>query len=166
MSRDNIIFDLHYSFYLENMFSTLMGRVDKTLSLLLIVLGGITLITSINEFVFGISVAILSAAQLIFQPGKQGGIASAHAKKYLRLISASGRLDNKMLLKQFCELQTLDSRPWRVLKHAAQWRATIVLDFPNTLAELTWWECTWSWLAGDLPKKEEYASREHRGTNG
>jgi hypothetical protein len=39
MSRDNIIFDLHYSFYLENMFSTLMGRVDKTLSLLLIVLG-------------------------------------------------------------------------------------------------------------------------------
>lgn len=162
MSRDDVIFDLHYSYFLENMFSTLMGRMDKTMSLLLIVLGGTAFAPFSNAFFFGVSVATLSAAQFIFQPGKQEGIASEHAKKYLQLIGVSDSLDDETLLKRFCELQTLDSRPWGALKNAAQRRATIVLDLHDILPELTWWESAWSWLAGDLPRKEKYAHQNHQ----
>ncbi len=68
MCRDDVIFDLHYSYFLENMFSTLMGRMDKTMSLFLIVLGGTAFAPFSNAFIFGVSVATLSAAQFIFQP--------------------------------------------------------------------------------------------------
>lgn len=156
MSRNDVIFDLHYSYFLENMFCTLMGRMDKTMSLLLIVLGGTAFAPFIDKFYFGVFVATLSATQFIFQPGKQEGIASEHAKKYLQLIGLSGSLDDETLLKRFNELQSLDSRPWGALKNAAHRRATIVLDLHDTQPELTWWESLWSWIAGDLPKKEKY----------
>lgn len=156
MSRDDVIFDLHYSYFLENMFSTLMGRIDKTMSLLLIVLGGTAFAPFSNAFFFGVSVATLSATQFIFQPGKQEGVAAEHAKKYLQLIGISGTLDDETLLKRFNELQSLDSKPWGTLKNAAQRRATIVLDMHDIQPELTRWEKTWSWLAGDLPRKEKY----------
>ncbi|EKZ6149710.1 hypothetical protein EGH67_05915 [Klebsiella aerogenes] len=161
MCRDDVIFDLHYSYFLENMFSTLMGRMDKTMSLFLIVLGGTAFAPFSNAFVFGVSVATLSAAQFIFQPGKQEGISSEHAKKYLQLISISDSLDDEILLNRFNELQSLDSRPWGVLKNAAQRRATIALGLHDIQPELTRWESLWSWFAGDLPVKEQYEHQNH-----
>lgn len=153
MSRDDVIFDLHYSYYLENMFSTLMGRIDRLMSLLLIVLGGTALAPFSNELLFGISVAVLSAAQFIYQPGKQEGVASEHAKKYLQLISLQAELDDATLLKRFVELQSLDTKPWNALKNAAQRRATISLGLEDIQPDLSWWEKFWSWCSGDCPKK-------------
>ncbi len=154
MTRSDIIFDLHYSYFLENMFSTLMGRMDKTMSLLLIVLGGTAFAPFSNVFVFGVSVAALSAAQFIYQPGKQEGVASEHAKKYLQLITMSDDLDDGALLKRFNQLQSLDSKPWGALKNAAHRRATIALGLNDAEPELNRWESAWAWLAGDLPKKQ------------
>lgn len=153
MSRDDVIFDLNHSYYLENMYSTLMGRIDKTASLLLIVLGGTAFASFTNVFVYGISVAIISTAQFIFQPGKQEGMAGEHAKKYLQLITLSDTLDDALLLERFNELQSLDSKPWGSLRNAAQRRATITLGLSDSQPELSKWEAFWSWVAGDLPRK-------------
>jgi hypothetical protein len=143
------------------MFSTLMGRLDKTMSLLLIVLGGVAFAPFSNVFFFGVSVATLSAAQFVFQPGKQEGIAGEHAKKYLQLITMADTMDDAALLKRFNELQSLDSKPWGSLANAAQRRATISLGLNDTLPELNYWEAMMSWVAGDLPKKETDELREN-----
>ncbi|MHB9807018.1 hypothetical protein [Pantoea ananatis] len=160
MSRDDVIFDLHHSYYLENMFSTLMGRIDRLMSLLLIVLGGTALAPFSSELLFGISVAVLSAAQFIYQPGKQEGVASEHAKKYLQLISLKDGYDDETLLKRFVELQSIDTRLWNSLKNAAQRRATQTLGLEDTLPDLSRWEKFWSWCAGDCPKKINYEPKQ------
>ncbi len=131
------------------------------MSLLLIVLGGVAFAPFSNVFFFGVSVATLSAAQFIFQPGKQEGIAGEHAKKYLQLITMADTLDDAALLKRFNELQSLDSKPWGALANAAQRRATIVLGLNDTRPELNYWEAMMSWVAGDLPKKETDELREN-----
>lgn len=160
MSRDDVIFDLHHSYYLENMFSTLMGRIDRLMSLLLIVLGGTALAPFSSKLLFGISVAVLSAAQFIYQPGKQEGIASEHAKKYLQLISLEAGLDDETLLKRFIELQSLDNKVWSCLKNAAQRRATMFLGLEDVQPDLSRWEKFWSWCAGDCPKKINYEPKQ------
>ncbi|MGK3451447.1 hypothetical protein ACSLNK_28775, partial [Escherichia coli] len=39
MTRDDLAFDIHYSFFLEKMNYTLLNRIDKSITLVLIVLG-------------------------------------------------------------------------------------------------------------------------------
>ncbi|WP_289992081.1 hypothetical protein [Photorhabdus laumondii] len=154
MSRDDIIFDINYSFFLESMFGTLMGRIDKFISLVLIVLGGSVFSPFGNLFIFGASVATISAAQFIYQPGRSAGISDEQAKKYLQLITIEPTLTDDELQKRFCELQSLDSKPWGVLKNPAYKMACIKLGLADQTAILTKPESLWSWIAGDLPPKK------------
>lgn len=39
MNRDDIIFDIHYSHYLEKMFATLTGRIDRIITFIIILSG-------------------------------------------------------------------------------------------------------------------------------
>lgn len=39
MTRDDMIFDVNYSFHLEKMYFTVLTRIDKAITMLLIVLG-------------------------------------------------------------------------------------------------------------------------------
>ncbi|MBD2816878.1 hypothetical protein ID850_19635 [Xenorhabdus sp. Flor] len=153
MNRNDIIFDINYSYYLENLFGTLMGRIDKLISITLIVLGGSVFSPFGNLFIFGVFVAIISAAQFIYQPGRSSGISYEQAKKYRQLITLEPMLTNEELHNRFNEIQSLDSNPWAVLRSAAYKRASIKLGLVDNTAPLTKIESIWSWIAGDLPPK-------------
>ncbi|WP_446469252.1 hypothetical protein [Xenorhabdus stockiae] len=153
MSRSDIIFDINYSFYLENLYGTLMGRIDKLISIVLIVLGGSAFSPFGNLFVFGALVAVISSAQFIYQPGRSAGISDEQAKKYRQLITFEPTLTDEELAQRFSEVQSLDSKPWGVLQSAAYKRACIRLGLVDETAALTKLESIWSWIAGDLPPK-------------
>ncbi|MCP9270511.1 hypothetical protein M5U04_21180 [Xenorhabdus sp. XENO-1] len=153
MSRNDIIFDTHYSHYLESLFGTLMGRIDKFISITLIVLGGAVFSPLGNLFVFGAFVAVISAAQFIYQPGRSSGISDEQAKKYLQLMTLEPTLSDEELARRFYELQSVDNKPWTVLKSPAYKRACIKLGMADETAALTKYESIWAWIAGDLPPK-------------
>ncbi|MDE9537256.1 hypothetical protein [Xenorhabdus bovienii] len=154
MSRNDIIFDINYSFYLENLFGTLMGRIDKFISITLIVLGGSVFSPFGNLFIFGALVAVISAAQFIYQPGRGAGISDEQAKKYRQLITLEPTLTDEELTRRFYEVQSLDSKPWGVLRSPAYKRASIRLELVDNTAALTKLESIWAWIAGDLPPKD------------
>ncbi|WP_416778172.1 hypothetical protein ACNFJN_08260 [Xenorhabdus budapestensis] len=160
MSRNDIIFDINYSFYLENLFGTLMGRIDKFISITLIVLGGSVFSHFGNVFIFGFLVAVISAAQFIYQPGRASGISDEQAKKYRQLITIEPTLADEELTRRFSEIQSLDSKPWSVLQSAAYKRASIKLGLEDKTAALTRPESIWAWIAGDLPPKGESSPKD------
>ncbi|UMB78877.1 hypothetical protein FXN80_10940 [Dickeya fangzhongdai] len=156
MSRDDIIFDMHYSYHLELMNGTLMGRMDKLISLVLMVLGGAAFASFANSLFFGASVATVSAIQFVFQPGNKSGLSLEHAKKYLQLISLEQTIESDAeLLKRFIELQSLDNLPLGMLKNAAYKRTAIKLNLQDETEPLTFMERIFAWLSGDLPEIKE-----------
>ncbi|WP_426723581.1 hypothetical protein [Enterobacter cloacae complex sp. 279F5] len=62
MNRDDLEFDIHYSFFIEKMNYTLLNRIDKGITLVLIVLGFSVFAPYNNMFLFGVAVAILSVS--------------------------------------------------------------------------------------------------------
>ena len=60
MTRDDYKFYIHYSYVLEKMNYTLLTRIDKLITLMLIVLGFSVFAPYSNLFIFGLFVAVLS----------------------------------------------------------------------------------------------------------
>ncbi|EPQ0974071.1 hypothetical protein ACX3OY_17235 [Citrobacter farmeri] len=153
MSRYNLVFDIHYSYYLEKMFATLTGRIDRLMTFL-IILSGCSVFVSITGYIwFGAFIAALSVSQVVYQFSRSSGIATEQARLYLDLISDENSLTDEELLLRFKQLQNADSKPWGCLELSAQKRATIVLELTDKTRELTKFEAIMAWLAGDLPTK-------------
>lgn len=67
--RDKILNRIVYSHYLEKIYSTALGRIDKLISVLLLIFGSAIVING-NPVLFGILVAVLAAIQSTYQFGK------------------------------------------------------------------------------------------------
>jgi len=151
MNRDDIIFDIHYSHYLEKMFATLTGRIDRIITFI-IILSGCGVFVSISGYmIFGAIISALSISQVVFQFSRASGVAAEHARKYLALITDEQELSDKELFSRFKLLQDSDSDPWGALKPAAHKRASIVLGRQDNSRALTRKEAFFAKLGGDLP---------------
>ncbi|MNB97648.1 hypothetical protein D3C75_448800 [compost metagenome] len=151
MNRDDLIFDIHYSHYLEKMFATLTGRIDRIITFI-IILSGCGVFVSVSGYVIvGALIAVLSVSQVVFQFSRASGIASEHARKYLSLITDEPELTDEELLSRFKLLQDSDSNPWGSLMAAAHKRACIALGRQVNSRELSRKEAFLARLGGDLP---------------
>ena len=128
MKREDIEFDMYYSYYLEMMFGTLMNRLEKTFSIALIAFGSSAFAQLGSFAIFGAAITIISTVQFVIQPGNQGGTSIEHSKKYIQLISKSSQLSDSELLDRFIDIQSVDSNPWSILKNAAFRNASIALN--------------------------------------
>lgn len=151
MNRDDIIFDIHYSHYLEKMFATFTGRIDRIITFIIILSGCGVFVSVTGYFIVGALIAALSICQVVFQFSRASGIAAEHARKYLALITDEPELTNEELLSRFKLLQDSDSEPWGSLKPAAHKRASIVLGRTDNSRALTRKEAFFARLGGDLP---------------
>jgi len=151
MNRDDIIFDIHYSHYLEKMFATLTGRIDRIITFI-IILSGCGVFVSISGYmIFGALISALSISQVVFQFSRASGIAAEHARKYLALITDEPELSTEELFSRFKLLQDSDSDPWGALQPAAHKRASIALGRQDNSRPLTPAEAFIARLGGDLP---------------
>lgn len=151
MNRHNIIFDINYSYYLEDMFSTLTGRIDKLISIILFILGGSVFMPFSNLLLFGLLVSCLSAIQYFYEFSKYSCFSNIQAKKYLKLIYNESKLNDTELHDKFNELQKSDTKCYGILANAAYKRASIKLGLDDH-TKLTKIESLFAWFAGDLPK--------------
>ncbi|WP_312277261.1 hypothetical protein [Kosakonia cowanii] len=152
MSRHELVFDVHYSYYLEKMFATLTGRIDRIMTFL-IILSGCGIFVSVSGYAwFGAFVAALSISQVVFQFSRASGVAAEQARLYLELITDENSLSDEELFERFKRLQNSDSKPWGCLELPAQKRATIALELVDTTRLLTKEEKLAAWFAGDLPR--------------
>ncbi|BBV41359.1 hypothetical protein [Citrobacter portucalensis] len=152
MSRHNDIFDINYSHYLERMFSTITGRIDKIITFV-IILSGCGVFTSVSGSMwFGALIAALSIFQVVFQFSRASAISEGQYRKYLALINDEPSLTDVELNTRKKSLEELDTNPWNLLKNAAHRRACISLGFVVNNSEPNFIEKVFSWFAGDLPR--------------
>lgn len=151
MSHQDPIFTITSSYYLNEMQSVLLGRIDKFISITLFVLGGSVMVSFSSLFVVGALISILSALQFFFQFGKQSDLANERAKKYLSLLHNSENIPGEELHQQLDELLKTDISVFGVLYNPAFKRAAIKLDRVDDTT-LTKFESVVAWLAGDLPR--------------
>lgn len=150
MTRDDMIFDVNYSYHLEKMYFTILTRLDKAITTLLIVLGFSVFAPFMSIFAFGVGVAFLSVMQLVYQYGQAAGLSKEQMRQYRRLLVEIDSLSDDELRDRFIKIQDADSVPWQSLMTAAFIRASIQLGREYT-KELSTRERITAWLAGDLP---------------
>ncbi|MFS1539307.1 MAG: hypothetical protein ACL7BU_12210 [Candidatus Phlomobacter fragariae] len=152
MNRQDMIFDINYSYYLETMFSTFTGRIDKLIAIILFILGGSVFTPFSNLFLFGSLVSLLSAIQYFYAFSKHSCYSNAQAKKYLTLIRNAPQLSDAELHQKINELEKADTKPYGIFANAAYKRARIRLGLNNENSKLTFIESLFAFFAGDLPK--------------
>lgn len=154
MSRDDLEFDINYSYFIEKMNYTLLNRIDKSITLMLIVLGFSVFAPFSNMFVFGVVVAVLSVLQLVYQFGQEAGLSKEQMRQYKRLLVEFATLSDEELRARYLKVQDADSNPWRSLQDAAFKRTCIVLG-RNDDSEISFTHSVIAWFAGDLPRTKK-----------
>ncbi|EMJ3724572.1 hypothetical protein R2E44_002397, partial [Klebsiella pneumoniae] len=109
MTRDDMIFDVNYSFHLEKMYFTVLTRIDKAITMLLIVLGFSVFAPFMNLFLFGVTVAFLSVIQLVYQFGQAAGLSKEQMRQYRRLLVELSSLTDEELREKYIKIQDADS---------------------------------------------------------
>ncbi|EPH6761333.1 hypothetical protein ACS0ON_000820 [Cronobacter dublinensis] len=154
MSRDDLEFDINYSYFIEKMNYTLLNRIDKSITLMLIVLGFSVFAPFSNMFIFGVVVAVLSVLQLVYQFGQEAGLSKEQMRQYKRLLVEFATLSDEELRARYLKVQDADSNPWRSLQDAAFKRTCIALG-RNDDSEISFMHSVIAWLAGDLPRTKK-----------
>ncbi|NEG91053.1 hypothetical protein [Leclercia adecarboxylata] len=155
MSRDDCNFAIYYSYTLERMNYTLLTRIDKLITLVLIVVGFSVFSSFNNYFVFGVFVSVLSVLQLVYHFGQEAGSSKEQMKQYKRLLAESPSLSDSELTERFAKAQDADNNPWRSLESAAYLKTCLYYGLPAKY-NLTLMQICMSWLAGDLPHKKDF----------
>ncbi|HBZ0105032.1 TPA: hypothetical protein ACN7MX_002066 [Klebsiella pneumoniae] len=150
MTRDDMIFDVNYSFHLEKMYFTVLTRIDKAITMLLIVLGFSVFAPFTNLFLFGVTVAFLSVIQLVYQFGQAAGLSKEQMRQYRRLLVELSSLTDEELREKYIKIQDADSIPWQSLQEAAFKRTCISLG-RNCEINLSLRKRVIAWIAGDMP---------------
>ncbi|RFT09494.1 hypothetical protein DYB39_14270 [Providencia rettgeri] len=118
MSREDIITRILYSHYLEKLYSTAVGRVDKIISLLIIIFGS-SIIFNGSPFVFGVLIVALTGLQTVFQFGKKEGVSRKRAFDYQRLLTNEIKYTDEDLSYHLLELESSDDNIWTSLEEIA-----------------------------------------------
>lgn len=104
MTRDDMVFDLNYSYHLEKMYFTILTRIDKAITMLLIVLGFSVFAPFMNLFAFGVGVAFLSVLQLVYQYGQAAGLSKEQMRQYRRLLVEIDTLTDSELRDRYIKI--------------------------------------------------------------
>lgn len=156
MNRNSLIEQILFSHYFEKMFSVLTDRIDKFLSLMLLLLGSSAMADITNPVIVGMLVAAISALQLIYQFGKSSEHSKKQAAAYQKLFSVADTIDSDDELRErLLAIEEDDQSPWRILENPAIIRSGIKLGLriDEINSSMNRFEKAVAWLAGDLPRQ-------------
>lgn len=154
MNREYLLYQIEYSYNFEYMFSKITWRIDKLISLILLILGSAVFSGVKGVFLFGLAVAVLTAIQMTYQYAKSSEHSLAQSRAYMKLLMTESRFSDEELLNKFIELADSDRKPWLILADLAMIRTNIRRSVnKNKDPQLGKWEKFVGWFAGDLPKR-------------
>ncbi|WGL95984.1 hypothetical protein [Arsenophonus nasoniae] len=138
MNREEIT-DILYSHYLERSFATITERIDKLISVLMLIFGSAIVLKG-NPFFFGILVVILSSIQATYQFGKKSGSAKKKSVDYLKLYTNQSKYDDNELRERLLELESTDEIIWSCLEPIALLKTQIRLGIePKNQEKLSYY---------------------------
>lgn len=150
MNRHDLIFDITYSHYLEKMYGTVTGRIDRGITLIIIAVGLSAFSPIFNKAWFAGIIGLLSVAQIVYQFARQSGISEDLARKYLSLLTDADLLSDTELHTRFKTLQDTDSNVWGVLKDPAYKRACKSMGATDSTPKLTLRQKAFAFMAGEV----------------
>lgn len=150
MTRHDLIFDITYSHYLEKMYGTITGRIDRGITLIIIVVGLSVFTPLFSKVWFAGLIGVLSVAQIVYQFARQSGISEDLARKYLSLLTDAELLTDADLHSRFKALQDTDSNVWSVLKNPAYKRTCRSMGLSDTTKQLTFRQKAFAFMAGEI----------------
>lgn len=154
MEREELLYRIEYSYNFEYMFSKITWRIDKLISLTLLILGSAVFSGIRGVFWFGLAVAVLTAIQMTYQYAKASEHSSTQSRAYMRLLTLESRFSDDELLDKIVEIEDSDHKPWFILTDLAIIRTNIRKGYgPEQDPQLTWFKKIIGWFAGDLPRR-------------
>ncbi|WP_054178630.1 hypothetical protein [Trabulsiella odontotermitis] len=154
MEREELLYRIEYSYNFELMFSKITWRIDKLISLTLLILGSVVFSGVQGTFWYGLAVAVLSAIQMTYQYAKASEHSSTQSKAYMKLLNLESRYSDEELLDKFVEIEDSDHKPWLLLSDLAIVRTNIRKGYdPESDPQLPWNIKIIGWFAGDCPHR-------------
>jgi hypothetical protein len=154
MEREELLYRIEYSYNFETMFSKITWRIDKLISLVLLVLGSAVFSGVQGTFWFGLSIAMLTAIQMTYQYAKASEHSSMQGKAYMKLLTLESRYSDDDLLDKIVEIEDGDHKPWFLLSDLAMIRTNIRRGYDaESDPQLPWYMKVIGWFAGDLPRR-------------
>ncbi|MCB2249439.1 hypothetical protein KTQ81_21710 [Salmonella enterica subsp. diarizonae] len=154
MNREDIVFRIHYSYFIEEMHARLFNRLDRWIAFILILLGSSVFASIGNPVYIGAIVVVLSAFGFIWQFPRSAANCENQARAMKRLINTANTLDDAELLSAFTILQDGDTPAIGYLRDPAHKRALIATGHQVEASETHLSACSKliSFLSGDCPK--------------
>lgn len=155
MDREELLYRINYSHNFERIFSSLTWRIDKLISLALLILGSAVFSGVQGAFWYGLAVAVLTAIQMNYQFAKSSEHSARQSREYLKLLTLEGRYsDDDALLDKLVELEDNDLTPWYILSDAALVRTNIGRGYSEDQdPHLSRFKRFVAWFAGDNPRR-------------
>lgn len=154
MDREHLLYRINYSHNFERIFSSLTWRIDKLISLTLLILGSAVFSGIQGAFWYGLAVACLTAVQMNYQFAKSSEHSTRQSKEYLKLLNLESRYSDDELLDKLVELEDKDLTPWYILSDAALVRTNIARGYDEDQdPHLTRFQRLVAWFAGDNPQR-------------
>ncbi|MCE9874304.1 hypothetical protein LZ667_23430 [Hafnia alvei] len=152
MDREELLYRIEYSYNFEHLFSSLTWRIDKLISLILLILGSAVFSGVQGAFWYGLAVAVLTAIQMTYQFAKSSEHSSRQSREYLKLLTLESRYSDDELLDKLVELEDNDLRPWLILSDIALVRTNIRKGYDEDQdPNLSRTKRFIAWFAGDNP---------------
>lgn len=126
MSREEMTDRILYGHYLEQLYSTATGRIDRLISTLIFILGS-AIVLKANPFYFGVLVVILTAIQTCYAFGKKSGAAQKKAFDYLKLYTNASKYTEEEIRDRLLDLESTDEIIWSILQPIALLKTQIRL---------------------------------------
>lgn len=112
MNQEQIAYQIYYSHLLESMTSRFNGRINKTLSFFLIVLGTAVISSYFNPVFLGLLIAIISAVNTVGAYGASAELSRVQSSRYLRLYNCLHlATSDEDLMQQLMKIQEDDHIP-------------------------------------------------------
>lgn len=152
--RQNLFFDVAYSFCYEKMMYKFWGRLDKLCSMLLLLLSASVMASFASATCLGLAVAAVSVLQFVYAPGVKAVQSKQAFVSYSRLYAELSDLDTAQIKARMLEIA--DSDAIGLLAHPACLAACAMLNrMPPTCPpqrEMTLCERVAAHFAGEFPE--------------
>ncbi|KER02835.1 hypothetical protein LGZ99_17280 [Photorhabdus temperata] len=151
MSREDMLYQIYYSYCLEKMLSVITDKINWASSFLLILLGSTIAVIGGYYTVFaGLLIIAIATMQIMFSFEVTSERANKQAARYLMLYNTSHLIiSDEELLNRLVDIQDNDNRPWASLVYPAMLQASQILGRPTDI-QLTWYEKLMAILAGSV----------------
>lgn len=153
---NDAIFQVWYSYHLQNLQARYWSRFDKCVSLLQLTFGSAILLASSYSYIFGVLLVFLSAVQMSFRPGESSALAGRQAEKYLHLTEKLDKYDADEIRERLHTISSYDVDEIGALVSVAYVRTSIKLSRTENKIyydKLSVRGKFIAWVASDLPKE-------------